>query len=105
MQYRLTLALLAASATTVLAAPVSADAKVAQYDGYGMLLPCSLTALRSLQLIGTYSGYGTYPDQPPSTYTTYAPPPNGYGSYKAKERRDAADAKVAQYDGYGMILS
>jgi hypothetical protein len=77
-------------------------------------LPSSLNTSRSLQFEGQYSGYGQYPDQPPSTYTTYAPPPNGYGSYKAKERRDAEaaapalkerDSAVESYDGYGMIPS
>jgi hypothetical protein len=64
-------------------------------------------------LVGTYSGYGEYPDQPPSTYTTYDPPSNGYGSYKqrreaeaeapALKARDSADAAVETYEDYGMF--
>jgi hypothetical protein len=47
---------------------------------------------------GNYANYGTYPDQPPTSYTTYAPPPNGYGSYGAEVK----GKKVARSaDDYG----
>jgi hypothetical protein len=79
MQYRLTFALLAASATTILAAPVSADANVAKY-----------------------ADYGVYPDQPPSKYTTYAPPKDGYGSYG---KEDSGKKVTRSAEDYGKEQS
>jgi hypothetical protein len=79
MQYRLTFALLAATATTVLAAPVSTEANVAKPEDYGK-----------------YANYGDYPV---TSYTTYDVPKDGYGSYGAEVK----GKKVARSaDDYGM---
>jgi hypothetical protein len=53
---------------------------------------------------GKYANYGVYPDQPPPTYTTYAVPKDGYGSY-GKEESGKKVARSAEDYGTGHLKS